>query len=483
VARTLSPAAAAPSSAVSETAVLAFPAAVRLVRPLDGTVVGEDADDLSRAVRQREVELLDLARARAPDPAIFDENGHRPFFWEAEISSNRLDFYHTRMMPSTLKNFAQNAKEGVSFQNSHDIHQLAIGRSLDGRFKGGQGSGIATTVASFYTVPGLHLNEVTTDNFIDGVRSGILSDVSVGATGGRTVCSICNRDMLDFWDWLFGDGDEEDSCTHFAGVEYTINGEKRVAEGHIEDARLLEVSTVYKGATPNATILKAERAADAGKVPPDLARVLEATYRILLPGVRHVWTGGPHRDDPDRSSAMGDTARDGTTSATPPTSPTTPAQEAPGATSGTPATTVRLQDGARLRATLQAAGFTDAAEATDEELLERLNRYVEDLGTAAADGRRYRTQLIENALTQGQRAVGDGFNTEKYRGILSRLSSDEIQTFYDDWKKQASAEFPGGPRAQARAEQNNTAHRPEGEAGSDQAGTNGQVPASAYRVR
>src|SRR5688572_20642877 len=77
-------------------------------------------------------DLLAAARKVAPDAAVFDENP--PVFIRAEISNNSLDAYGTRMMKSTLKNYAKEAKRGVSLQNSHRTDELGIGYSFGGEF-------------------------------------------------------------------------------------------------------------------------------------------------------------------------------------------------------------------------------------------------------------------------------------------------------------------------------------------------------------
>ena len=231
--------------------------------------------------------LLALARERAPDPTVFDVSP--PFFWPAEISNSRLDSYFSRMQPSSLKNYAQDADAGVSFQNSHNSRELGLGYSLKGRYVGPGGNGIAKTLAAFYTIPGLKLGQTDTTNFIVGVRSGICRDVSIGFFGGRSVCSICARDMRDYA-----------QCQHWAGEVYPVTDSagkvtgQVMAEELIEDAHMSEVSCVYDGACPGAAITKARWAAEAGVLLPSYARVLESRYRIKLPGSHRAWPGvGP----------------------------------------------------------------------------------------------------------------------------------------------------------------------------------------------
>lgn len=238
------------------------------------------------AVRGERAEaLLQMAREQsAYDPAVFDEAD--PFFWRAEISSSRLDAYYTHMAASTLSNFARAAAEGVSFQNSHRWHEMPLGRSLTGEVRE---SGEETVVeADFFTLAGLRLAGVNTNDFIAGVRSGIVHDVSVGFYGGRWVCDICGRNYLSF------------ECPHFAGLEYEREEDgvvrTQLATVEIRDARLAEVSAVYDGATPGAAILKAERMAAEGQLTPKLLAALEERYRVSLPAAMRTWPGWSETD-------------------------------------------------------------------------------------------------------------------------------------------------------------------------------------------
>jgi hypothetical protein len=137
-------------------------------------------------------EMIAEVRRRAHDPSVFDDT-RTPFPGGAEISSDRIDAYFTFMDESTLRNFADDAEAGISFQNSHVARQIGFGRSIGGRYVDDEA--VKRTVAESYTVPGVRLNDVSTDDFIIGVRSSLISDVSVGFHGGMWRCTICRRDI------------------------------------------------------------------------------------------------------------------------------------------------------------------------------------------------------------------------------------------------------------------------------------------------
>jgi hypothetical protein len=169
------------------------------------------------AVRAADDSLLSLLKARAKvDDDLLEK--HEPFFWTAIISTQEVDSYFTRMGRTTLKNYADdaNSEAGVPFMNSHRTGggflffsapgELPMGRSLQGHFYAGQHQGAVRTEASFYTLSDIQLGQVRTDDFIAGVRSGIVKDVSVGFGGGRYVCSICGGDMLRYRECAHGRG-------------------------------------------------------------------------------------------------------------------------------------------------------------------------------------------------------------------------------------------------------------------------------------
>lgn len=254
----------------------------------------ETAEDRERWAKS----LLNKAKKHATDPAVLDETP--PFFWQSEISNDRQDSYFTRMKARTLRSFAKNARDGVSFQYSHDWKKLGLGQSIGGKYeelKGGDPDGLTSanmrTVADFYTMPGMKMNaDMDTDSFILGVRSGVLRDVSVGFYAERMTCGVCGKDMILWWGYNFGE------CTHVPGVEYDDDNGKGVAYAWIENGILTEVSQVYDGATPGAGHLKAYSLAESGTVDGARIRMMERQLRMKLPngamqvqGIELPWMG------------------------------------------------------------------------------------------------------------------------------------------------------------------------------------------------
>lgn len=389
---------------------------------------GSNATETDRAVvyataapiitRATGSDQLQLAKSRALDPAIFDE--FTPFFWDAEISSSRLDAYKTHMLPSTLRNFAEDATDGsgVAFQDSHrtDGLERSFGRSLSAKYTRAHGDNPDRTTASFYTLQGM---DPAIDGFVNKVRAGIAKDVSVGFYDGTWTCDLCGRDLLHDWD-----------CPHIPGLTYDIydengkpTGETRMATAGIDGAHLAETSTVYDGATPSATILKAQREVDAGHLRPHQARLLEARYRIKLPGALPVYRG---IDIPSQE-----------------------AQSMPPEKDDKPTT----DPFAAIRTALTDAGVTheDALSGVkrliaEVERLRPLEAEVKRLQPLADMGTQYRQDLIDEAIAEGIRAKAEGetFAEETYRGILNALDIEQVKTMRDDWRAKAASRFPGG---------------------------------------
>ena len=359
-----------------------------------------------RRVDVRQPDLLAMLKASGMvDPAILDERA--PFFWMAEISNDGLDAYFTHMLPSTLNNFAAAARAGVSFINSHRHMELPFGRSLDGRTENDGDK--MRVLADFYTLPGLTLNGVTTDDFIAGVRSGIISDVSVGFYGGTQTCDLCGRDYFS-WD-----------CPHLAGLKYEVKEgdvvRQVLATVSIDNAKLSEVSAVYDGATPDAAIVKARNMAEAGTLKPDAARALEARYRM--------------RFDTKRTFAGVETPGKGKTMEY--EQIVNQVRETLGlaADADVPGAVAKVaQDAQRLT--------------TVEAKLTEAEKRINELEPQAAIGAQYRTDLIAEALAEGVRAYGDKFSNDTYKRMLEGLDLNGIKQLKADWEAMGNSRFNGG---------------------------------------
>lgn len=388
------------------------------------------------------------------------------YFFDAEISSDVLDSYFTHMDASTLRNFARDAAEGRALLDSHDGYKLGVGYSAGGRFEEENGAGRA--VATFYIVPGIHFGGkhsfASTDDFIRAIESGVVRDVSVGFYGGRWVCDLCHQPY-------FGQGSV---CPHIAGWEFEIERDgkmsREICTVAIHDAELSEVSLVYDGATPGAMILKAEQEAAAGRLSPAMVRQLERQYRVKLLGgagegrtvtstasaagyVLSLVEGDGERvmEEEEVIEGAGEVVVDGT-----------------GADAGDDRSRAADDEAraaiAEIREVLAESaapgGVTLAASVRwlNEQLAvavgerDRALGQVAELQPLADQGRAFREELVNQAVAEGVRAMGEAFPEETYRGMLGGAPLEHIRQVRDTFAAQAAERFPGGRQTRDRNE-------------------------------
>src|SRR6185503_11033140 len=285
----------------------------------------------------------------------------------------------------------------------------------------------------------------TTDDYINAIRAGIVTDVSIGFYGGEYICSICGCDMMD-WD---------SDCRHWPGDEVEIKDKDgkvlrtEVVFAWVANAHLSEVSAVYAGATPGAVILKAQEGAASGRLKPEHARLLEQRYRIKLPDARHVVAvGNPHKE---------------TTMDKEKTEPTRTASDPPD--SSQPSAADRATVAESTLSEIRSIIKTIHPEYTDDKPVSSIVRtMVEEhkelrskntelqaevdkiagIRSLADDGAAYRKDLIDEAVQEGVRAHGNDFKQEHYRGLLEKSPLETIKTMRDDWKRTADTKLPGG---------------------------------------
>lgn len=339
-----------------------------------------------------------------------------PFIRQAEISSERLDSYFTRMdAETTLRNYALDAAAGVTVLDSHDARKLGVGYSFTGELSRGN-DGVVTVLSDFYMVRGLEFGGQhsyrSTDDYIKAIEAGLIRKVSVGFHGYRQVCDICGENYYS-WD-----------CPHIGGVDYPIGDQGRetvTATSTIYDARLSEYSLVYAGATPGAQLRKIEHAIKEGLLTGENIAMLEQRYRVRLPEKPKQFVVNGRADAQVDENKGGNEAVDNHN------------REMIGMDFE--------QQVEKIRAILAETA------APEGELPDQVRWLIDEaarLRPLADAGRQYRSDLIEQALGEGVRALGDDFALESYRGLLEASGLDVIKRMRDDWARIAGKQFPGG---------------------------------------
>jgi hypothetical protein len=373
------------------------------------------------------------------DPTVLDE-GRELVTWQVTASNSNLDSYYTRMHESSLRNFAQDAIDGLSFMDSHHTGGFAmgppeqpLGHSFDGRYVGPSGAGPARVEESFYAFRGQQPNgpmKLSVDELLFSMRAGTSRDISIGFIPGEFRCSI------DGLNWL-----RDMNCPHWPGMTYpkldskgNDTGETQLAFLWVYDAHQTEASAVYDGATPGCMVSKARRMAEEGHIRADVIDLLEQRYRIKLPHPARSLVGAAI--PPPEEDAM---PQDGIT---------------PGGISPEDLASVRLAltelgikpDAALPESVRSIVDELKAARghAAEVERLKPFEDEVARLRPLADEGRQYRADLVKDALAEGVRAYGAGFAEETYRGLLESAPLETVKRMAEDWKAIGDKQFPGG---------------------------------------
>lgn len=350
------------------------------------------------------------------------------------ISTDAVDSYFTHMdTKTTLPNFVEDFTAGTALQDSHNTWETedTLGRSFRAVLEaipageevlGATGEPTTKRVTvDWYLVRNPEDPTDPVERAIRKLRGGTLAEMSVGF-GGPDLRILCDEDGSDLWDW---------SSQFYPGMRL----KDRVVTYTVFDARALEGSPVYKGATPgNGTVKERIQAlATAGQIAPQEAERLGGLWgcRFALPARTQAVAGG-------RPLALfGGTAR----------------QEA-GMARNLADTLARK--GAKLsKATREkiAAAAGKSGEVRDdlealiadvvEDVAEDEDRSVARVALPAAQvrevygdgfdpengaailqdlkaGRTYRDALVERAVKAKVAVKGDGFDGDAYRARLER---------------------------------------------------------------
>lgn len=350
--------------------------------------------------------------SRANKKMMREFSAEELFFWPAEISNNQTDSHFTKMHETSLANYAEdaNSEDGVAFLDSHNHGQNGLGRSLTGLYD----KPAERVLAQFYTVRGLQLGRLSADNFIRGVESGIVGDVSIGFKAGpgfAMLCSECGEDIRT-WD-----------CRHLPGqvIEAHTNEQGDITPEHtviawVMNARLSEVSAVYDGSTPSAMILKAQRGLQEGFCKSSAVMALERRYNIHIPPPAKLFTGY----DTLEREIMPEEIKDAL---------------------------VTVEDrvtALELRNAVNELGLEIPTEATATQMVRLLVEKVRTLVPQAKVGVELRARLVEEAIKEGIRALGDKFDAEKQRALLTQLDVENVDTMREAWAGIAAMTFKGG---------------------------------------
>jgi hypothetical protein len=358
-------------------------------------------------------DVLDKINRHTLEPVTMNEI----FTFSGVCSNNRLDAYLTKMDPATsLRNYREDLMNGVSLLEGHDISKSPYGRSYDAELI--QSDDDAAVRGHWYILRDTVINGENTNDRIKTIRAGITKDMSVGF-GGPDIsyrCSSCSRDLLNDWE-----------CTHIPGLE---DEDGRMSFAWIENARLREVSTVYKGATPGSYIEKARAFVQQGQLSKNNIMRLEREFQVRLDnGERSFFM--PKKEDGERMNILDELKK---------------AIRENKLEKGK-VYALLTEEGEPFRQPDDIALRNELGDLADVSAVRQLKK-------EAQQGRRYLADTIDQAVAMRVRAQGDTFNAESYRNMLTMSADiDHIKEEIDAYEKQSKMRFTPGRQTQEDLEE------------------------------
>lgn len=330
------------------------------------------------------------------------------FVYQGIISSDAMDSYYTKMDAETsLRNYANDLKEGTPLMTYHETSQSPIGRSFDSSIDVKE-DGKTVVRGLFYIVRHTKINGESTDDLIRQIETGTLTEMSVGF-GGINLWYKSSYDGKDIYESRYypGDKDENGNLVYY----------------YIMDATLREVSLVYKGACPDAVV---ERIRNDLPNMEDAERQIQKyetrfNVRIDMPKQRSKEGKRMNIEEITRAVEKGD-----------------------------------LQRGELLKA-LKVDAITDGQRSILKELGEDASiETVRSLKEKAEIGKRAFEEKLDE-LVKARVAIGQEFDQEKYKEQMRSMDVDFIEDqtrLFEDIKK---AEFKPGRQTQKQNDEDGKA--------------------------
>lgn len=393
-------------------------------------------------------EALRLVNQLARTPLTLEQ----VFIFPNVPSTDALDSYYWHQDERSLANFAEDATNGIAVMNSHHTGnrfgtqaELPIGRSFFGQVlpaerlyeevvAGDLGKASSAVLSAAYMLRGQVINGENIDEIIRGIEGGTIFDISVTFMPERAQCDLCENDLFD---WM--------ECSHLPGIEY----DEGMCTVTSMNARIFEYSPVYDGATPGATILKAEFAAAEGALSRYQIGVFEQRNRVLITP-RRSFAMEEGMTKPAKEQKAERTPED-EPEETNEDEPITDETEEPGEEEETDEPTQAQEEEDPVDPDPDDEEPDEDKEETDDEPEdkedddERLPSDPSALEALATVGLRYTNNLRTQVLEAGTRAHGTEFDRELWEGLTRKMSIAELERAQVDFDKKAEQAFgPGG---------------------------------------
>lgn len=158
------------------------------------------------------------------------------------MATDKLTDYGTRMGASSLINFASDAENGVPYHIMHERQPAPYGYTFAGQYDAGSNQARAGVFIPRGRMPA-GKDGRSSNQEISDLMAGMRREVSVGFGGAlmSMTCDVCQQDAMS-WD-----------CPHVPGMRY----DGKLSTATVDNARLVELSGVDRGACPGAVVGKA----------------------------------------------------------------------------------------------------------------------------------------------------------------------------------------------------------------------------------
>ena len=100
-----------------------------------------------------------------------------------------------------------------------------------------------------------------------------------------------------------------------------------------------------------------------------------------------------------------------------------------------------------------AVRWLDAQLGEAKRGLEQAQAEIARLQPLADQGKQYREELVNQAVAEGVRALGEAFPEETYRAMLANAPLEHVRQVRDTFAGQAAARFPGGRQTRDQKEE------------------------------
>jgi len=352
---------------------------------------------------------------------------------------------------SLLEVYRNDAQKGVAFMLDHPWAGFfsrpkpayPYGRTFDAVLRKSDGIPEGEKWALYgdvYIVRNKEKDGISTDAIISDIEDGTLFDVSIGFGFQKAICSICGNDYFS------------NECEHFTGVIYD---DKLCYIVGCPPGWLGELSAVWDGAYPTAGILSKESYPSEEQVPFVLLHEMPQEDAKKMRGnapiygcyssARNTMTAFLKKEDIVKGNVFN----------------VPDLSKVRGGVKTVNEKTINLLEALGMPYKEGETNLADVLSTIAEKWGDALQSFAlmpEDAEVPfekwqfyAQEGKKYITDIVNDAIAMGVRALGNNFPADTWKNRLSEMSASEIKDIMATWERMAKEDIPAGRKTQAGA--------------------------------